>query len=500
MGLDVSGGDSIVTAGDVLVRLRERHPLVQLANKLCWTALMDLVLADLKQTTAKGFWKMGRKLLVRVHLAAYLLQKIYNLTDRQTEYYLNDNAAFQLFAGKGLVDDWHAPDHTKIEAFRSRLSPETQRMLANTIAQAAATLGLADPSETDFDSTVQDANIAYPADVNLMTKLVAGAKCGSDYPEPKAKDLVEREQFVTDCNSKQFSTDEIPRFAQYLRRKFSAMVPNDLAVDLKMVKCKARAYWFLARNVTIEKRRAVFKDLHKIVKKQMRPVVHLCSEIGSHRERLPWNIRRAFDQVNVHGWRYLLDVAHFTRKHTIKAGKILAFHAHMVACVKKGKLGKDKQFGRVFQLGRIKGNFLFVGASTSIRMADKSSLVPMVIEHEKLFGKKTLRSVGADKGYWSAKNHNALTERNIAEIGLQPPRNTKAVDACPPVNNDIQKRLRDRRAGIEPLIGRVKHGGQLGRSRMKSDEATLAAGYASVLGFNLRQLTRKLAHSSAMTA
>ena len=53
-------------------------------------------------------------------------------------------------------------------------------------------------------------------------------------------------------------------------------------------------------------------------------------------------------------------------------------------------------------------------------------------------------------------------------------------------------RLVDRRAGIESLIGRAKHGGQLGQSRMKPDAITLAAGYAAVGGFNLRQLIRHL--------
>ena len=59
-------------------------------------------------------------------------------------------------------------------------------------------------------------------------------------------------------------------------------------------------------------------------------------------------------------------------------------------------------------------------------------------------------------------------------------------------NNNIalQDHLRNRRAGIEPLIGHTKKGGQLGKSRMKSDTATLAAGYGSVLGFHLRQMVR----------
>lgn len=53
--------------------------------------------------------------------------------------------------------------------------------------------------------------------------------------------------------------------------------------------------------------------------------------------------------------------------------------------------------------------------------------------------------------------------------------------------------MHHRRAGIEPLIGHTQHGGQLGRSRMKSDTTTISAGCAAVFGFNLRQLTRCLA-------
>lgn len=74
---------------------------------------------------------MGRPLRVRIHLGAYILQQMFNLTDRVTEQHIHDNAAFRLFCSYGLLKAWHAPDHTKIEAFRSRLSPETQRKRAN---------------------------------------------------------------------------------------------------------------------------------------------------------------------------------------------------------------------------------------------------------------------------------------------------------------------------------------------------------------------------------
>jgi hypothetical protein len=455
MSISLEGTSRKVTPQDIVMCVSALHPLLRLCDALPWEWLAAMAVEDLKKTTAKGFWWCGRKILVRVHLAAYLLQKLYDLTDRQVEYGIKDNAAYQLFCGRTIVPGWRAPDHTKIEEFRSRLSPETQRTFANELAKVAVMLGFGDPSEADFDSTVQEANISYPADASLMTKLAGLGR----------------------------------KVIDYLKEKTLGLVPDGLAVDMKAVKEKAREYFFMPKNADIEKRREVFKELHVFIKQQMRPVVDVCSNLDPRRlGNLPWNIRRAADQIRNDAWRYLLDVGHFTRKHTIKAGKILSLHAREVACIKKGKVGKDKEFGRVFQLGRIKGNFLFVLGSTSIKMDDKQSLIPLVEAHAKLFGEGKLVSVAADKGYWKATNQRGLTQRGVVESGLQRPANIKNKQGLP--SPEAQDRLRDRRAGIEPMIGHAKHGGQLGKSRMKSDAATLAAGYASVLGLNLRQLIR----------
>lgn len=465
MSLELSGIDRVVSATAVTIEVTLAHPLVKLAHALPWALLVSLIIDDLKRTTPKGKWWMGRKLLVRLHLAAYLLQKIYNLTDRQVEYGLKDNAAFQIFCGKGIVTGWHPPDHTKIETFRSRLSPETQRALANETAKVAITLGFADPREADFDSTVQEANISYPSDASLMTKI---SGLGS-------------------------------KVIEYLKLKTRGLLLDGIGVDMKAVKAAARAYFFMPKNTNIDKRREVFKTLHQLVKQQMRPVVKLCSSLNLGRlAAMPWNIRRAAEQIKSLAWRYLLDVGHFTREHTMKVGKILSFHAQCVSCIKKGKAGKDKEFGRVFQLGRIKGNFLFVLASNSLKMNDKHSFAPLLAEHAELFGKGALESASADKGYWSTKNQGELIKQGVRERGLQPPANLKK--KCGLASPEVQQRLRDRRAGIEPLIGHTKAGGQLGKSRMKSDAASLAAGYASVLGFNLRQLSRAQGSTSRKAA
>jgi len=50
-------------------------------------AMLDMVLPDLKRTEKQLWWR-GRPLRISVHLGIYLLQKMFDLTDRQAEYFL----------------------------------------------------------------------------------------------------------------------------------------------------------------------------------------------------------------------------------------------------------------------------------------------------------------------------------------------------------------------------------------------------------------------------
>jgi transposase, IS5 family len=457
MSICCSGLDTPCDVHPVTIDVSPTHPLLRLALVIPWPILADIVLPDLKRTTAKGKWWLGRRLTLRIHLGALLLQWLYNLTDRQVEWAMKDNAAYQLFCGYGLVDSWHAPDHTKIEAFRSRLSPETQRQVANHVAVWATALGFADPSKMDIDSTIQEANIAYPSDAQLMVKMT----------------LLVNKVWTYMKENVSFFADFIP------------------SVDVKAVKAKARAYWFRDRKHVDETPR-LFQDLWHEAFTQINHVrKYFQILLDDDIDRMPWNIRRAFDQINAHCSDLFLNVASFMCRGVLRPDKALSFHAQAVSCFNKGKLSKGLQFGRAFQLGRIGGNFLLVGACTSLRMEDKTSVRPMIVEHQGLFGDEILTSCGTDKGYYSGANHQYLRSlEGLKECCLQQP----GLDSRSLLGDDAEThaRLVNRRAGIEPLIGHAKHGGQLGTSRMKHDDTTLAAGYGAIGGFNLRQLLRHL--------
>jgi IS5 family transposase len=453
MSICYSGLDRKTQSALIFINVTQQHPLVQLAQTIQWQELANLVTADLQKTPA-GKWWLGRKLKLRIHLGVYLLQQLFNKTDRQIEYDVHDNAAYQIFCGYGIVEKWHVPDHTKIEKFRSRLSPETQKRLANYMAFHSGRLGFGDPKDLDIDSTIQEANMAYPADSCLLKKL--GLMCY--------------------------------KAAHYLNNRVKG-IQEPLVVNMKKIGAKAREYFFLAKRATKEIKDEKLGSLLQAVLKETKSVIRVCENLTPEQiKKMPWNQRRRIRQIKESARQYLKDLKTFLVTGSIVASKRLSFHLKEVSCFTKGKLGKKYQFGRAFQLGRIKGNFFVVSKCTSTQMPDKKSLAPLLKEHQRLFS-ATPNSVSTDKGYYSRKNENFLAKKGVVEIGIQRPYNIKSQHPRP-LTPECQEKLINRRSGIEPLIGHIKHGGQLGRSRMKSDQTIECSGYTAVLGFNMRQLIR----------
>lgn len=442
----------------ISINVPPEHPLIILANQLPWEAMYKLIEDDLRNTTLLKKLHYGRKLKSRLHLGVYLLQKMYDFTDRQMERALKDNAAYQIFCGYGIVEKWHSPDHTNIEKFRSRLSPATQQQLANLLCKNAVDKGLAEAQDIDIDSTVQEANMTYPTDAKMLRKIGTVAL----------------------------------NVAQHLKK----LLPNggagmNLDVDIKRIASKARACFFLAKKATKEDKAHCLSELLDSVSEPVNHIINACKLVRDALiKKLSWGARRSMEQLT-HAAEYFVSVQQYIETGTASLQKRLSLHLENVACFNKKKAHKKYEFGRAFQLGRLSnGNFLFVGKSSNVRMDDKKSFIPMLQEHEDLFGTNTLRSVTTDKGYYSRSNVQALVKRKIEQMGIQVPGHTMNKNSV--LSEKDSERLSNRRAGIEPLIGHAKRGGQLGISRMKNDCNTESAGYAAILGFNLRQTTRAL--------
>ena len=450
MSLCTQGFTEKISGGKVTIQVEDSDPLIILGNLIDWTYLMELIKPDLKRTE-KGCWWLGRKLRVRIHLAVLMLQMLFKWTDRETERLIKTSAMYQIFSGIHIISRWSCPDHTKIETFRNRLSEGTYKKIADYIVQLAVSIGLADSSKVDIDSTVQEANVSYPSDANLMRRL----------------------------------SDKCYKLLEYLKSKGTDYLPQMPTIDIKKISEQAKKYFFLSKNTCMKKKQEVFSAYHSLVSNQLMPFIKLLQELPAEvLQKLPWNYRQAAVTIKQKASGYLSDVAHFVKTNTLEKGKILSLKLKDIICIKKGKLGKAFEFGRVFQVGRIGGNFMVPYTNTSLRMEDKKSLIPIIKEHQQIFGPGVLQSVTTDKGYYSRANVKYVEECTGNADGIQRPANIKDQ-----VQGPQKQELYNRRAGVEPLIGHIKRFG-LGKSKMKSDRATLSSGYRSISGFNLHQLMR----------
>ena len=121
-------------------------------------------------------------------------------------------------------------------------------------------------------------------------------------------------------------------------------------------------------------------------------------------------------------------------------------------------------------------------------LSDQHCVIESLSLHHRVFD-ETPKSYGTDRGMWSADNLELCLSDGVEKLAIQPKGKASAL-----VNRQDQRRLANRRAGIEPRIGHLKTRG-LGRSKMKSDSGDLISGYRSALSWNLSllmtDLTRK---------
>lgn len=424
-----------------LIFIPENHFLIHLASVIPWEQYAELAIADLYKDRRRS----GRKLNLRLHLGAFILQAQFRWTDRELEENLNYYAPARVFCGiKGK-----SYDHSAFVKFRNRISEETAKKFNTLIIKVAHKKGFTGTEFMDVDSTVQEANIEYPSDLRMMqsifrkgVKLLNGlAKAGST----KAKGLTD--QF----DVKQATKD----FKSYFFAKKSAA-----GFDLKV---------------------KIFSKAYKLAKKVIGAVEEVKSTIKNY--ELPWNYKKDLDQLTEVAPKLLDQIRYFIKHSEVAPKKILSLHASEVKCISKGKAGKPYEFGRKFFAGRLAGNYVMAFTGKSCDLEDSNSMDIALKDFQDIFDQLP-DSVSGDQGFWS--RHNLKACKGISEIGITPRghKNWK-------VPKEKVDEMLTRRSKVEPIIGHLKKRG-MGKSKMKSDQTTKLKGQLSALSLNLTRLARDL--------
>lgn len=426
------------------IHVSKDHFLIRLEKNIPWMEFAELAIKDLYRDRRKS----GKKLNLRLHIGAYLLQSMFRWTDRELEENLNYYAPAKLFCG---LDGQKSYDHSAYVKFRQRITEETARTFSHSIVKVASRKGFTNSASLDFDSTVQEANIEYPSDVRMMHKLINKSK----------------------------------KLLNYLRDNGSRKAKSILETfDFKKLGQKFKEYYFAKKSQEGHERKVeLFSYFQRKTKEITENVSSLFSIIDRH--DLKWNLKRDFEHIKDIAPILLKQIRHFISNGKVAINKILALHVKEAKCICKGKVGKVCEFGRKWFIGRLSGNYAFGFTDEDIALEDARSLDKGIAEHEKIFNCPP-DSLTGDQGFWSNDNLKSCEKREVAEVGINP-RGRRSWK----VESEKIEGLKSRRAGVEPVIGHIKRRG-LGKSKMKSDQGTKKEGQRAILSFNLSRFAKDL--------
>jgi hypothetical protein len=387
----------------------------------------------------------GRILNLQAHLGAYILQTVHGWTDRWTEEMIRYYIPARIFCG--FWESTGSLDRTRIENFRNRLGEKGAKIITQDMLNVAREFGFTAPEDLDMDTTVQEAGITHPTEMKLLDHMI--------------KKAMRIHQTLTNMGKK--GIEGIKKAA----KKFSKIYTD---------------YRFFAKT-KVKKSKAVKKAV-VLAKAVMKEIARLKIE-GKDFNALSQNVQKEILRLQEIGPKLLSQILYWLGTGKVAQDKIVSLWKSMPRAIPKGKIGKAVEFGRKWIINCYRGGYVLLAAPDNAKISDQHCVTESLDLHFDVFGEGPT-TYGTDRGMWSEENIFQCLMAQVKKIGIQPKGKAK-----PMVSQRDYKRLKNRRAGIEPRIGHLKQRG-LGRSRMKSDIGDLISGYRSAISYNLALLMRDM--------
>ncbi|HEC43628.1 MAG TPA: IS5/IS1182 family transposase, partial [Bacteroides sp.] len=183
--------------------------------------------------------------------------------------------------------------------------------------------------------------------------------------------------------------------------------------------------------------------------------------------------------------RYEQDLLLFYQilKHTQKGtNKIYSLHEPEVRCIAKGKEAKKYEFGNKVSLAKTMKSGIIVSAlSFSDNPYDANTLDPQLHQVERLTGRFPKTAI-ADRGY--------RVKKKVLGVEIRIPGKLPA-KASVYEKQKARKYFRAR-AGIEPVIGHVKHDHRMTRNYLSGTQWDAINTILAAAGFNMMKMLRRI--------
>ena len=356
-------------------------------------------------------------------------------------------------------------NYSTLDKLRNAVSGETWKALNESLARVAVKRDMISGEQLRLDTTAVETNIHWPTDSSLLNDCyrTLGRLLG-DAREIDPEAVGKRRVHL--ARAKKFAT-KIARRARVKGRKASEL-------------------------------QTLYKRLIRLVE----AIVAWASEVAASLDRgLRSSRYGTFDQASVVG--LVQDLQHYLplSKHVIWQAtervlkgrqltadeKIYSIFEPHTELLKRGKAGKDIEYGHMIQIQQVGTKFITDYEVFDEKPSESTLVDPALASHLALFGYLP-EQVAADKGYWSAEQLEPVFEK--VDVVSIPKKGRRNDDEEERELHPLFRLAQRFRAGVEGSISFLKRGLRLARCMNKGWAHFMATVGATIFAHNLLILAR----------
>jgi len=436
--------------------------LTQLDKLLDEDALFRAVKGDLGRRYPRTLVTGRGSTPVEVVLRMLVVKHLYGWSYEQTEQWVNDSLVLRQFCRVYLEK---VPDDTTLIRWANLIQPTTLQGLLEHVVELARQLKVSKGRKLRIDGTVVETNIHHPTDstllqdgVRVLSRLVAragrvlhgGASCGKGWIRQQTQTA--REAWLSIVHAAQRRGEEAEASMKHAYQTLLS-VSQALLEQAQQVKATLQLLSQPAAQRLLNQLAAFIPGVHQVMRQTQRRVLN--GESVPARDKL-----------------------------------VSLFEPH-TAIIRKGKFGKDVEFGRVIWLDEVEGGIVSRYAILSGNPPDADQLQPSLDHHRARFGQSP-HLLTADRKVFSPKGEAYATQHAVKSVTIPKPGARsparQAHEAQPWFRSG-----RNWRAGLESRISLLKRRFGLDRCRYHGDDGMHRWVGWGLIAYDLWAIARQVA-------
>lgn len=447
--------------------------LAQIDTLLDDDLIFQRVRLDLSQRYAQTLTNGRPSTPVEVILRLLVLKHLHGWSYEQTEQLVSDSLVLRQFC---RVYAQRVPDDTTLLRWANLIQPQTLHSLLDRVVFLAQQLKVTRGRKLRVDGTVVETNIRYPVDstllgdgVRVLTRILHRTKqlVGE---EASAKPTIFRDRTRSVRGDMKALMDAARQRGEDAAAKLKSTYKRVLTATQAVVAQARRAKELLNE--------------------------HISQMYGKVSTGVPNTMKRLVDQIDTFVLRIEGVIAQTTRRvvqgeSVPSAEKIVSLFEPHTAIIRKGKLGKRVEFGRVLWLDEVEGGIVSGYRVLEGNPAEDGQVGPSLEHHHALFGKPP-RLFAADRGVYSPQVEQQVKQAGVRHVVMPKP-GARSEARIAHERQGWFWRGRNWRSGIEGRISVLKRRHKLSRCLYhESDGMERWIGWATI-AHDLHKIAQTLA-------